>query len=135
MTRTQLLTGAFTHQEVVEAIYHIASKQMDDGIAIDKLKVTDINTKGMNVIAFTRDQNGNCSLWAIEFKFVGLDNNENFIIQNCSRVVKAYELPERRNYIELQGLSITEANAECFKFFLTTRTFEQKQKLKELQGI
>ena len=135
MTRTQLETGTFTHQEVVDSIYHLASKQMDDGIMIKALKVTDIDLKGLNVIAFTKTSSDDCSLWSVEFKFVGLKNHTDFVIQNCSRVVKAYELPERRNFIDIQGLSPVEANGECFKFFLGVRTFEQKRQLNELQKL
>lgn len=135
MTRDQLLTGAFTHQEVVEAIYHLVVKQMDEGTNVKALKVTEIDKTGLKTLAYTEDSNKDTSLWVVEFNFVDLDRHENFVIQCCARVVKTYELPERRNNIEIQGLSAMEANAECFRFFLTARTFEQTRQLKELQKL
>ena len=135
MTRAQLETKKFTHPEVVEAVYHIVQSQMDEGTTVKALKVTEIDTKGLKTLALTEDSNKDISLWVVEFKFADLGTHENFVIQNCSRVEKTYELPERRNSIEIQGLSPMEANAECFRFFLATRTFEQTRQLKELQKL
>lgn len=135
MTRTQLEKEQYTHQEFVEAIYDLVKKQMDDGITIKRLKVTNVSLECWRAVAFTETSSEDYSLWSAEFKFDDLKkhSDSDFIVQDCSRVIRTYELPERQNYIELQGLSPTEANAECFKFFLTIRTFEQKRQLKKLQ--
>ena len=135
MTLEQFKTKNFNHAEVVDAISKPVKRQLNSyESSLEHLKITDINDEGMLGIALSRSfQNNHYSLWRLRFTFENMENWKDYVIQNSARLEEFEELPERSNYIEILGFTEKEADAECFKFFLLTRTFEHKWKISQIE--
>ena len=135
MTRAQLILGKFTHKEVVDGISAFVIKKLDDGdIEVMHMIVTQINMKGLIVIALTMSKSGEISLWEVPFKFQDLGTHENYVLQGCARVGKASQLPNRQTYLA-DGISQFEVNRRCLDDYNNIPDFEGNTRDLELESL
>lgn len=118
----------FIMSELRPLVEHYFFRNRND-LSIVGIKLINRDDNVATLLVFTNQR----TLWSFKYTFANPDNWEIHKLQSSAKMIEITELINlRTNFIEIQGMSESEANEAALKFFIESTTCLQKEEHSKL---